>query len=87
MTAMKIQFLIGGFQIFTTVLAGQFQAGNEKMQKKKQQLESYHNNNLKVENVKNVEFALRVMQCNSWPDINKSVGPKNTEWSHLTIQG
>ena len=53
---------------------------------KKQQLESYHNNNLEVENVKNLEFAFKVMQCNSWPDINKSVGPKNTEWSHLTTR-
>ena len=83
MTAMKIRFLIGGFQIFTTVLAGQFQAGNEKMQKK-QQLESYHNNNLVAEHEKNVEFAFKVMQCNSCPDVNKSLGPKNTEWSHLT---
>ena len=64
MTAMKSWLVIGGFQIFTTVLAGQFQAGNEKMQKK-QQLESYHNNNLKVENLKNAEFALKVMQCNT----------------------
>ena len=80
MTAMKSRPVIGGVQIFTIVLAGQFQAGKNA---KKQQLESYHNNNLEVENVKNLEFAFKVMQCNSWPDINKSVGPKNTEWSHL----
>ena len=33
MTAMKFRFVIGGFQIFIIVLAGQYQAGNEKCKK------------------------------------------------------
>ena len=85
MTAMKFRFVIGGFQIFIIVLAGQYQAGNEKCKKATARILSQQQPE-GGERKKCLELALKVMQCNTCPDINKSFGPKNIEWSHLNTR-
>ena len=86
MTAMKFRFVIGGFQIFIIVLAGQYQAGNEKCKKATARILSQQQpegGERKKCGICIESYAMQYLPC---PGINKSLGPKNTEWSHLTTR-